>query len=285
MARLVAIVPTLGSEPRLAACLEALQGCERVVVTQGTSPAPTTCERVVRFEKPVGFARAVNAGLAASDSELVAVVNDDCVVGAGWAERLTAVLADDPTWGSVQGVVLAEDGRTDGLGIGWNRWWEPIQVGCGGTPPAADAKVDEVFGVSATAAVYRRSAIKEVGAFDEQLGTWYEDVDLAVRLRAGGWRAGVVLDVRAIHAGGATTAALALPRSQRIRNRWLVLARLMGRHFPAIVPQALWADLRQLPYGWLAVPSGWVRAGWWLATFGRAGAPLIAQAELTRWQV
>lgn len=284
MAQIVAVVPTLGLEPRLPACLEALAGCERVVVLQGAASAPTACEQVVRFEEPVGFARAVNAGLAASSSEFVAVVNDDCVVGPGWALRLATELAAEATWGSLQAVVLREDGCTDGLGIGWNRWWEPIQVGWGAPAPPRDPVVQEVFGVSATAALYRRTAVAQVGNFDELLGTWYEDVDLAVRLRAGGWRAGCALDVRVIHAGGATTAAVGLPRSLRVGNRWLVLARLMGRRLPTIAAAALWADLRQVRGGWRAVVAGWARAARLLPAFAHRGKAMVSRADLERWR-
>jgi GT2 family glycosyltransferase len=48
----------------------------------------------------------------------------------------------------------------------------------------------ECFGPSGAAALYRREALQSVGpeVFDEALFAYFEDVDLAWRLRRGGWR-------------------------------------------------------------------------------------------------
>ncbi len=58
-------------------------------------------------------------------------------------------------------------------------------------PRRPDVGVEEIFGVSATAAVYRREALRAVASggevFDPRLGSYYEDVDLAGRLRAAGF--------------------------------------------------------------------------------------------------
>ena len=104
-----------------------------------------------------------------------------------------------------------------------------MQVGHGEAAPregedgGAAGGARQVFGVSATAAVYRRSALDEVGLFDERLVSWYEDVDLAVRLRAAGWRALHVPAARALHAGGATARRLSWRYGRLLYgNRWLV---------------------------------------------------------------
>ena len=61
----------------------------------------------------------------------------------------------------------------------------------------------EVFGVSGALPIYRRQAIEEVmfeGAmFDDEFGSYKEDVDLAFRLRSAGWKAYVAPDARAWH--------------------------------------------------------------------------------------
>jgi GT2 family glycosyltransferase len=45
----------------------------------------------------------------------------------------------------------------------------------------------EVFAACAGAAVYRRSAVRDAGGFDERLFAYLEDVDLGLRLRLAGW--------------------------------------------------------------------------------------------------
>ncbi len=57
----------------------------------------------------------------------------------------------------------------------------------------------EVFGVSGAMPLFRKSAIDEVGLFDESFVTYKEDVDLAFRMRSAGHKAFVLLDAVAYH--------------------------------------------------------------------------------------
>jgi GT2 family glycosyltransferase len=45
-----------------------------------------------------------------------------------------------------------------------------------------------VFGTSAAAGFYRRSALDQAGLFPEEFGSYFEDVDLAFRLNRAGYR-------------------------------------------------------------------------------------------------
>ena len=58
--------------------------------------------------------------------------------------------------------------------------------GRGGRGVRADLQPGSVWGVSATAGFYRRSALLAVGLFPEHFGAYFEDVDLSHRLRAVG---------------------------------------------------------------------------------------------------
>jgi GT2 family glycosyltransferase len=155
----------------------------------------------------------------------------------------------------------------------------------GGTGAGAEPR--EVFGVSATAAVYRRSALAEVGLFDEALVSWYEDVDLATRLRAAGWRALHVPGARARHAGGATGRRRPWRYGRLLyANRWLAVARLLGRRFPAAVPRLLardLADLARRPLLAPAITAGWLRALRHLPAFAHRGDPLVSRPDLRRF--
>lgn len=279
---ITAIVATLGREPRLAACLDALAGCRRVVVLQGEAPPQGSFEELIELPRPVGFARAVNRGLAAVRTPFVAIVNDDCIVEPGWADVLAEALEADPGVGAVQGINRREDGLVDGAGIGWNRRFEAIQRELG-SPPATITNSGEIFGVSATAALYRHSALPERG-FDPVLGTWYEDVELAAWLRHRGWRSRLAVETGALHVGGATTTSLGLSTSRRLANRWLVLARILGRSLPLVVPAALRADLSRLRQAPAEVVPGWCRALALLPSFVRPGPAWFSPAELRSWR-
>jgi GT2 family glycosyltransferase len=251
---ITAVVPTLGRSPLLIPCLEALrrEGVEIVVVDQGEPAADLSsglADHILRPGRNLGFAAATNLGIAAAGGEWIATVNDDALVEPGWAVALVAALAADPKAAAAQGINLRLDQPelADGCGIAWNRWWQAIQVGHGKPAPPTDAGVREIFGVSATAAVFRREALAAVassghGIFDERLGSYYEDVDLAVRLRAAGYRALVVPAARARHAGSLTGRTLNRERWRLIYgNRWRVARRQLGGGF---WPRLPWLALR-----------------------------------------
>jgi GT2 family glycosyltransferase len=320
------VVPTLGRSPLLVPCLEALRrsGAHPIVlvtqaVDQGRYAALSELvdQRVDLGEAARGFAIATNAGLACTTSAWVAVVNDDAIVAPDWLELLLAA-ASAPGVGSLQGrnVVAggtvasgtvaggtvaggtvgspgswgpgARDAPIDGLGIGWNRWWQAVQLGRGHASLASIEESFEVFGVSATAALYRREALDAViaadgTAFDAELDTYYEDVDLAGRLRARGWRALVVPTALVRHAGSLSAPAGA--RRRLYRNRWLVLARLLGRRLATVAPRALGRDLVDLARGNVALDElalAWLGALRRAPRFARAGAPLLERRVLDR---
>jgi GT2 family glycosyltransferase len=272
-----AVVPTLGRSPWLVSCLEALrregnssgdEGLEIVVVDQGEAPVelpPGLADRVLRPGVNLGFAAGTNLGIAAAAGTLIAAVNDDAVVEPGWLERLTVALEADPRAAAAQGVnvVLGDPARTDGCGLAWNRWWQAVQIGHGQPAPPATDPVREVFGVSATAALYRRAALRD--GFDPRLVSYYEDVDLAVRLRAEGWRALLVPAARVRHAGSTTGRTLSRERWRLIYgNRLVVAARFLGWGFWPLLPWMLTRDVLDLLRGDRALAggilSGWVRA-------------------------
>jgi GT2 family glycosyltransferase len=62
--------------------------------------------------------------------------------------------------------------------------------------------------------------------------SFYEDVELAVRLRQRGFESMVVPTARALHQGGATSRTISRESDRwRYSHRYLVLARLSGRRF------------------------------------------------------
>lgn len=278
-----AVVPTLGASPHLEACLRALRADgvdEIVVVAQGVAEPDGNETRPdlaalypladAWLDVPAGggFTAATNRGLEVARGDYLATVNDDAVVERGWRAALVAALENTPEAAAAQSVNLKmgtqDPALVDGWGLDWNRWWQAVQLGHGEPAPATDAPPREVYGVSATAALYRRAALDQVGHFDERLVSWYEDADLAARLRAAGWTALTVPAARAQHAGGTTAARL--PSEYAIllySNRWLVVARLLGRRFPLAIPRLMLRDLADLTQGTVspvALFRAWRRA-------------------------
>lgn len=308
--RLTVAIPTLGASPLLPACLDALRrdgggGHRLVVVHPAGAPVdlpPGAADEVLTVEESRGFAATTNRGLAGAAGAFVATVNDDLIVEPGWSRALLAALEADPGAAAAQGVNLQLDdpGRVDGCGLAWNRAWQAVQLHRGAAPPPPAAPPREIFGVSATAAVYRRAALEAVaapggGAFDARLGAYYEDVELACRLRAAGHRALLVPAARARHAGSATGAGMGLRRWAWIYgNRHLVLARHLGGAYLRRLPALAGRDLRDLVGAALrgevqvaaGVAAGWLRAVLRLPAYartGRGGRPLLTPDLLARF--
>jgi GT2 family glycosyltransferase len=288
---------------------------------------PELAERVVATAGRLGFSAATNRGIAAAgEAVFVATVNDDAIVAADWLALLVRALDAAPRAAAAQGVNLRLDApRTvDGWGLAWNHRWQAEQLGAGEPAPVDDAgqslgpldrpgqslgpldrpgqslgplhrPPQDVFGVSATAALYRRAALEAVrgahGIFDERLDSFYEDVELAGRLRAAGYAALSVPAARALHAGSHTAARAPVRRVAWIYgNRYLALAALLGGEWRRARARAVRADavdaLRAIvaPRRLAGILAGWARARRELPAWRRDGPPLVPLADLARWR-
>jgi len=281
-----AVVPSLGRSPYLREALVALRrelatlGGGLVWVQQGELPPPELArgsERLVELPQPAGFAAAANTGIREAlrwgNPQAIALVNDDLLLEPGWFAALAAELAARPRAGAVQGVNLdlARPELADGWGLAWNQAFQAVQLGHGELALAPETPAFEIFGVSATAAVYRSAALasaapREPGPFDESLGSYYEDARLAVDLRAARWESWCVPRARARHAGQATSGRHSLTHHRLVtRNRWLVAAGLLGDKYAKARPFLLDRDLRDLARALLTLDARRVAglvAGW-----------------------
>ncbi|HZI63700.1 MAG TPA: glycosyltransferase [Thermoanaerobaculia bacterium] len=305
-AEIAAVVPTLGESSHLPRALAALRAqsetVEIVLVNQGRRPIALDAglaDRVVPRQRNTGFAAGTNAGIAAVQAPYIATVNDDAIVDPGWAAALRAALAAAPAAAAAQGVNLLLDSPelTDGWGIGWRESLQAVQLGHRGPAPATGGAAREIFGVSAAAALYRREALAAAALapgvyFDPGLGSYYEDVDLALRLRARGFSALCVPAARAHHGSSTTGRRRPVRRFAALHgNRYLVLARALRGDLWRELP-GLWArDLRDLGGALLradltqllGIPVGWARALLRLRRYAARGAPLLSRADLLRY--
>ena len=83
-------------------------------------------------------------------------------------------------------------------GLGWRR-------DHGKKESQAIGQDGEIFAPCAAAALYRRDILLEVGGFDETFFCYFEDVDLAFRLRLKGYRCYYISSARVRHVGSAIT--------------------------------------------------------------------------------
>jgi GT2 family glycosyltransferase len=200
------VIPTYNGRALLARCLAsidrhhpdpALIPIEVVVVDNGSSDGTSEWlsraypgVRLVRIEKNREFCGAANAGLEAARGAFVQLLNDDTEVTAGWVQAGLRPFAD-PTVGSVAPLVVvrSDPSRVDSAGdsYAWFGW--PMKRGHGQAAASWSNRADEeVFGASGSSAFYRALALRRSGTLDMFLVSYYEDIDLAFRLRWAGYR-------------------------------------------------------------------------------------------------
>jgi O-antigen biosynthesis protein len=162
--------------------------------------------RVIRLGRNTGFCAAANAGIASARGEFIQLLNNDTEVTPGWIEAGLGPFADRRV-GSVAPLVLvrSDPSRVDSAGDGYAAFGWPSKRGHG--QPSSrwvDRPPDRVFGASGSSAFYRGDALRAVGAFDPTFGSYYEDVDLAFRLRWAGYDCVFAPDCRVLHDLSAT---------------------------------------------------------------------------------
>lgn len=130
-------------------------------------------EKYLRFEHPLGYAAAYNAGIAASTGEHVMLLNNDAwPTQSGWDERLVSVLAQVPDAMLVSPTMPR---------VAWRH-----QKANGPQPP--DCTVLMAPRVAFVAPLLRRATLDAIGPLDEQFRVGaFEDDDYCERiLQAGG---------------------------------------------------------------------------------------------------
>ena len=219
------IVPTWNRRDLLLGCLASLAAQDLPhtvhVVDNGSTDGTVEAVRaafpaavVHALDENLGFGAAVNVAIRSGGSGAVVVTNNDVLAEPGFLARLVAPLTD-PTVGSVAGVLLTADGTAvDAAGLVLDRGLAGYSH-LHGQEPTALARAAEPFGPCGGAAAYRRSALEAVGLFDEELFAYSEDVDLALRLAAAGWRCAPAFDARARHLGSATLGRRSVAQLER----------------------------------------------------------------------
>lgn len=196
--------------------------------------------RLVRSGANLGFAAGCNLGIRASGGDYVATLNPDALPDPAWLEALAAAMDEDDGLGACASLMLFADRpdtidsagiALDLLGIAWDR--------LGGEPVSTGLEQCEVFGACGGAALYRRRMLEQMGGFDEDFFMYLEDVDLAWRAQAAGWRCLYVPAARVYHAHSASLGeGSSLKNYLKARNKvWLI-----AKNYPW--PQvARWAPL------------------------------------------
>ena len=186
--------------------------------------------RVVGLPQNLGFAGGNNAGLRVARGDLLVLLNNDTLVPPDFLALIAAPMDANPALGSVAGVltfahrpeIVAAAGIVPGRD-GVHR--DALAVTASSALPQEPV---QVFGATGGAMCLRRTALEDVGLFEEPFFNYLEDADLAWRLRLRGWACALAPAAQARHIYSATSGHQS-PMKQRLLalNRWRVLLRCM----------------------------------------------------------
>jgi GT2 family glycosyltransferase len=266
------VVVTWNRRELLRACLQSLaiqqhESYDVVVVDNGSTDGSVEAVKEIRDTFPVpltlitnaqnrGFCAANNQGIAATQSEFVALLNNDAEAEPGWLAALEAVMRASKDIGMAASKVLVweDPKRIDKVGHlifpdGQNRGRGTGQIDRGQYD-----QVEEVLWPDGCAAMYRRAMLDEIGGFDEDFFAYADDAELGLRGRIAGWRC--------LYAPGAVVrhhrgASLGLGSARRLtlieRNRVLLAVKLFpwnllwlnGAYYAIRIAGGMWAAARK----------------------------------------
>ena len=221
-ARVAAVVVDYDAGDVLGACVRSLldDGVRHVVVVENgeASAARRALDGLtvplVVTGRNLGYGAGANRGIAASgDSEYVLVCNPDLRVHPGAVERLTAALDAHPDWAIVGPRIVDAAGEeypsvrrfpsmVDAAGHALCALVRPDNRFSRRYRDRVGEEVRRVDWVSGACFCARRTALEELGGFDEAYFMFAEDIDLCWRAHQAGWGVGVEPHAAVTHVHG-----------------------------------------------------------------------------------
>jgi N-acetylglucosaminyl-diphospho-decaprenol L-rhamnosyltransferase len=217
--------------------------------------------RLVPLQENLGFAGGNNVGLehVAPETPFVVLLNTDAFPEPEWLARLVAAAQQDEQVALAVGKILSADPPhcIDTCGDTRNRFGVPRSRGRG-QPAEAFAQSEDVFGGCGASLLVRKAVLPEIGGlFDESLYLYGEDIDLAYRVHARGYRCRYVADAVVYHLGSAASRGRdAWRHGLSRRNMWVVFMRYhRGRPLSQLLFLLYWlgGDVKLLLTGRAAV--------------------------------
>lgn len=212
------VIPVYGKGAMTRVCLDSVfrtvgRIVPEVIVVDDCSPEGTLAEilgmngvRILRNERNLGFIGSCNRGAEEAIGDVVVFLNNDTICLPGWLDALVGTLVESSSIGLVGAQLIYPDGTLQESGaIVW-RSGEAQQIGRGRHPGEPEFScLRDVDYCSGACIALRRNDFTRLGMFDSLYApAYYEDTDLAFRVRKAGMRVVVQPASRVIHLEGAT---------------------------------------------------------------------------------
>jgi GT2 family glycosyltransferase len=236
---------------------------QELVVVDNSGSAPPLRPPAKHLVPPrnLGFAGGVNLGVAHAGGEIVLILNGDAIPEPGALESLVAGFERHPQVSALAPRLVGPDGHSQhrwqlrrlpsGVTLLWQALLVPAGGGAGGEP-AAGSRVEQPAGA---ALAIRRRDLLELGGMDERFHpAWFEDVDLARRMKLAGKAIRYWPAARVYHLLGSSIGPLGFGRFlwTYYRNYFRYLSKHHGARLSAacavLLPAALLLRLILLPF-------------------------------------
>lgn len=161
---------------------------------------------IMDLETNLGFAGGVNHALSHTPlGQWVVLLNPDAFPLPDWLSSLVASAQAHPEHAAFGSRMFSDEQHhmLDGIGDAYHFSGLPWRMGHGSANSSRFDHEMEIFAPCAAAALYRVSALQEVGLLDEDFFLYVEDVDLGYRLQLAGYPARYVPTAKVLHLGSA----------------------------------------------------------------------------------
>ncbi len=249
-------VPTLEGGERLIACLAGIQSQTadvQVVVADNGPEDGCSALLEARFPSVVrvgfggrnlGFGTALNRAVGVSDGGPLIFLNDDAVPEPDFIDNLLS--AHNASGAAMVAGVLVKSTDPDRI--------DSAGIMCDQTLTAWDYLTDQrvtdlalatdPLGPTGGGALFDRVAFESVGGFDERIFLYYEDLDLALRMRIAGYKCHLATNAIAVHESSATLGRKsAVKYFQTGFSRGYLLRKYGILQFPALALKVAFSDI------------------------------------------
>jgi GT2 family glycosyltransferase len=263
------IIPNHNGSAYLGNCLRSLHSqshrqAEIIVVDNASRDESLEIARAIfpealllRNDRNLGFAGAVNEGIRSAHGNWVAVLNNDTEVSANWLSECARAIEDHPdaVFFACRILQFADRNRIYSAGDCYLRAGIGYRRGQDLEDREDFRRECRIFSASGCAALYHKRILESLGGFDERFFAYFEDVDLGLRLQAAQHHGYYLPGAEVFHHGGATSGGEFSRMAVRLRTRNSLLlllkstpGRFLFRCAPMIILAQLWWIFRVLAH-------------------------------------
>lgn len=161
---------------------------------------------VIALDENYGFSKAVNVGIQHTTTPYVLLLNNDTTVDSHFVEEMVTAIQQSKRIFSVSSkmIQMHHPELIDSAGdiytlVGWG-----VCRGIG-RPVSNYTEDSDIFSACAGAAIYRTSAFKKIGYFDESHFAYLEDIDVGYRAKIFGYKNRYCSTALVYHVGSGTS--------------------------------------------------------------------------------